>query len=199
MKFNSKTLALAALVALSACGGGGDDSVAQGGEASDPKTYAGRWLAPCTGRTDAASLAGSNPVVYLSTRLEFNFAAVNGRLEGTTTTRLYNDDTCSTTALATLTADISVTLDGTTTASGKSAAKATFAMAPEFPGMSAPNLTLHDITYHNQDGVWTTTTVVKALLHVDGARMYTDDGGAEDAQGYPTTLDLTPSEALVKL
>ena len=181
---------------LVACGGGGDAAPEAGSQGLSAAN--GRWMGPCASSVDSVKKAGTD--TSLSLGLEFNWQAQNGKLVGTRTIRVYEATDCSGTALATLTSPVALTDRGTTAASGKTATKVDFAIDPVLPGFSARTITINQVTYLNDDGRWTTPDNFKELIYVEGDRLFTSEGDAPtDAQGYPTTLELTPSSALVRL
>ena len=186
---------------LAACGGGGgDDAEAQpGGESQGSLSTAnGRWGGSCASSVDSVKKAGTDTLLSLG--LEFNWQAQNGKLVGTRTIRVYEATDCSGTALATLTSPVALTDRGTTIASGKTATKVDFAMDPLLRGFSANTITIADVTYLNDDGRWTKPETFKELIYVEGDRLFTSQEDAPtDAAGYPTTLELTPSSAMVRL
>jgi hypothetical protein len=140
-------LAVAALA--SACGGGGDDARPSSSGTTDALApFVGRWQAPCLVRGDGARLASSTveAPVYLSIGTEMTVALNGGRLEGRMTERFYNDDTCTTTVLATQSRSVSFTNDGPVTASGRAALKTTVTAGPTFVGISATNITMGSVT-----------------------------------------------------
>lgn len=185
---------------LVACGGGGD-AAPEAGSAAGPQGLSaanGRWGDSCASSVNNVKKAGTD--TSLSLGLEFNWQAQNGKLVGTRTIRVYEATDCSGTALATLTSAVELTDRGTTVASGKTATKVDFAMDALMPGFSARTITINQVTYLNDDGRWTTPEKFKELIYAEGDRLFTsEEDAATDAQGYPTTLDLAPSSALVRL
>jgi len=181
---------------LVACGGGGDAAPEAGPQGLSAAN--GRWGGSCASSVNNVKKAGTD--TSLSLGLEFNWQAQNGKLVGTRTIRVYEATDCSGTALATLTSAVALTDRGTTAASGKTATKVDFAMDALMPGISARTITINQVTYLNGDGRWTTPDNFKELIYAEGDRLFTsEDDAATDAQGYPTTLDLAPSSALVRL
>lgn len=189
-------------VALTACGGGGGDSVdpATGTEQTTGDSLSalsGRWVAPCAASITTAKKAGTDAPLSMST--ELTWQVQGDKLAGTRTIRMHEATNCSDAPLATWTTAAELRTAGTATANGKTATKVQVAVAAPLAGFSARTITINQVTYLNDTGVWTTQSNAKDLRFVEGGRQFTGDASlAVDADGYPTALNLAPASALVK-
>jgi hypothetical protein len=154
ISFKNSILALAMSTLLAACGGGSDGSSS---DAADK--YVGTWDLPCL----AEGGASANGFVTLA-------KTGPNSLSGTSTANGYAGSSCSGAAIVSQQYPAALTIDGSVTASGKSADKIT------------------DTSFGETD---------KDLAYVEGNRLYFGaEGAAKDTQGYPTELDL--SQAVIR-
>jgi len=135
---------------------------------------------------------------FLSLSPEFNWTIEGGKLVGTMTERIYEATDCSGTALATLTAPVQATAHGTTTANGKTGTRVELTRGALLAGLGGTTVTINQVTYINDTGIWTEPLTGKDLMYAEGNRLFTGDDSA-DPEGFPKALDLTPASAWVKL
>ena len=198
MKFTQLAAALAASLLVSACGGGGSGGAA--GTPADPGSdtgdqpaasakYVGSWTSPC-GESEYSSVAAPGVPLKATGTLTLTRAS-DTVLNLVLVESLYATADCSGSALQLPHAQTgnTLTIAGATTVGGKPVDKIIISLAPIGPGIiSGGNITHNGVLLPGD--YFTRSKLAKDIVYIEGDLMTLGDA-TEDAEGYPTALDLT--------
>lgn len=150
--------------------------------------YSGTWVAACKQRS---SITVNSAPAYVVGTINFNSASAT-KVSGSTSSKIFNNSTCTGAPAATSNQNFAFTIDGTVIINGKTVDKVTQTLEAIDPNAGPDATTINGVSYIAN--YFTRTDTFKTLVYINGNELFEGLGaGSATITVYPTSLQTTAS------